>query len=155
MAYKMINARTETVDEKPSFRNLLTSKRCLIPADSFYEWKRDGKSKVPYRFILKSGQAFAFAGFWDSWLNPAGGIINTFTIITTTPNSLTEPVHNRMPVILSEDSERLWLDQGIRDKQFLKELLKPYPSELMESYEVSDIVNSTRNDDIRCIHRIN
>ncbi|NMB43555.1 MAG: SOS response-associated peptidase [Clostridiales bacterium] len=154
MAYKMINARAETVDERPSFRNLLKSKRCLIPADGFYEWKREEKNKIPYRFILRSGQVFAFAGLWDSWFNPNGDLINTFTIITTTPNSLLEPVHNRMPVILTEENEKLWLDPKFQDKHLLKELLKPYPSELMEKYQVSDIVNSPKNNDERCIQRI-
>lgn len=148
---KMINARAETIDEKPAFKNLLGRKRCLIPADGFYEWRRSGAFKQPYRVTLKNNSLFSFAGLWDSWISPTGRVVNTCTVITTTPNELMETIHNRMPVILTPDQEKLWLDPKITDSQFLKSLLRPYPSDLMTAYEVSKAVNSPRYDLPECV----
>ena len=124
-------------------------------ADGFYEWKVEGDTKTPYRFILNNEKPFAFAGLWDSWKNPEGGNVYSFTIITTSPNSVIESVHDRMPVILREEAEKLWIDTSVQDKQVLKGLLAPYPSELMKKYEVSTYVNSTRNAGMECIERVN
>ncbi|HHU31159.1 MAG: SOS response-associated peptidase [Zhaonellaceae bacterium] len=153
IGYKIINARAETIDIKPSFRHLITSRRCLIPADGFYEWKKEGKIKKPYRFILQGGKPFTFAGLWDSWTNQEGKIINSCTIITTRSNALIEPIHDRMPVILTKENEKLWIDQDLKEQELLKSLLKPYPEYLMEAYEVSSVVNSPKVDDERCIAR--
>jgi putative SOS response-associated peptidase YedK len=141
----LINARAETVDIKPSFKQSLKSRRCLIPADGFYEWKKEGTGKRPYRINLKNGDVFAFAGLWDTWTSPKGETINSCTIITTSANTMMEPIHSRMPVILPKEAEETWLhaDTGILT---LKGLLKPYRSEFMESYEVSTRVNNFRND---------
>ena len=105
IGHKMINARAETVDEKPSFKTCLQRKRCLIVADGFYEWKKEGSTKRPHRITLKNKELFGFAGLWDAWKSPTGEIVNSCTIITTTPNELMEPLHNRMPVILPKDVE--------------------------------------------------
>jgi putative SOS response-associated peptidase YedK len=148
---KMINARAETVDEKPSFRHSLQRKRCLILADGFYEWKKEGSSKRPYRIILNNKELFGFAGLWDTWKSPTGEIINSCSIITTTPNEIMVAIHDRMPVILSRDSERFWLDQSIVDSHFLKDLLVPYPAESMMAYEVSTLVNSPKNNGPECL----
>jgi len=148
---KLINARAETVDEKPSFKHSLQRKRCLIVADGFYEWKKEGSSKRPHRITLKNNELFGFAGLWDTWKSPGGDIVNSCSIITTTSNKLMSGIHNRMPVILSRDSERVWLDQSIVDSHFLKSLLVPYPAELMMAYEVSCFVNSTKNNGPECL----
>lgn len=145
IGYKMINARMETVDHKPSFKRLLTRRRCLIPADGFYEWKRDGDKKQPYRFQLKTKQPFAFAGLWDRW-EEGDKVIHSCTIITTEANTLVRDVHSRMPVILRNEAEKIWLDRTIEDSVKLKQLLLPYGAEDMESYPVSTLVNSPKND---------
>ena len=148
---RMINARAETVVEKPSFRKAFQSRRCLILADGFYEWKRDGKGKVPMRIVIKSGDPFGFAGLWETWKSPDGQLVKSCTIITTTPNAVTEPIHNRMPVILTEDAESLWLDPSNSDISELRELLVPYPANEMEAYEVSTLVNSPKHDVPECV----
>lgn len=148
---KMINARAETIDEKPAFKTLLQHKRCLILADSFYEWKKSGSVKQPYRITLKNNSLFSFAGLWDSWVAPTGEVVNTCTLITTPSNDLMEKIHTRMPAILSPEQEKLWLDPTVTDGQFLKKLLLPYPSSLMTAYRVSKIVNSTKYDLPVCV----
>lgn len=148
---KIINARAETVDEKPSFKHSLQRKRCLILADGFYEWKKEGSSKRPYRVTLKDRELFGFAGLWDTWKSSAGDIVNSCTIITTRPNELMEGIYDRMPVILSRNAEHVWLDQSIVDSGFLKSLLVPYPAELMVAYEVSAFVNSVKNNGPECL----
>lgn len=150
---KMINARAETLAQKPSFKKSFERRRCLIPADGFYEWQKvDGsKTKVPMRIVLKSREPFAFAGLWDTWQKPDGRELQSFTIITTGPNELMRPIHNRMPVILHEKAEDTWLDSDFKDTSKLSELLVPYPMEEMETYEVSPLVNSPRNDMPECI----
>lgn len=141
----MINARAETVAERPTFRSALLRRRCLIPADGFYEWQRSA-GRRPVRITLASGEPFAFAGLWDTWRDPRGDVVESCTIITTEANELLQPIHDRMPVILPEDVEPLWLDGGMRDGAALVGLLAPYPSEAMTAYEVSTLVNSAAND---------
>ena len=148
---RMINARAETVAEKPSFRRALARRRCLVLSDGFFEWRKHGGKKTPVRVVLKSGDPFAFAGLWETWRPRGGEAIRSCTIITTEPNSFMEPIHNRMPVILSRDAESAWLDRGIEDADLLAGLLAPYPSEEMAAYQVSTLVNSPRNDLPACI----
>jgi putative SOS response-associated peptidase YedK len=148
LAFKMINARAETLTEKPAYRSLLTNRRCLIPADGFYEWTlgSDGK-KQPIHFHLPDHELFAFAGLWTSRSDEASGeIIESCTIITTRPNALVAPVHDRMPVILPAEAESIWLDPSI-SKEHALSLLEPYPAELMAALPASRRVNSVRNDD--------
>jgi len=146
----MINARSETASTKPAFRDALKSRRCLIPADGFYEWKRDGKSKQPYCFEVNKGELFAFAGLWDRWKDPTGQWIKTCSILTTTPNAVTAPVHDRMPVILDPDGYELWLDPGMTNLAAASDLLKPFDARLMRSFPVSSRINSVANDDEEC-----
>ncbi|HEX9746430.1 MAG TPA: SOS response-associated peptidase [bacterium] len=148
---RMINARSETIDEKPSFKRPFKNQRCLILADGFYEWKKAGKEKIPIYVRLKSKEPFAFAGLWDRWVSGEGEVINSCTIITCEPNSLMKKFHHRMPVILTKASHDVWLNHESQDLDRLKELLKPYPAELMEAYMVSKEVNSPRNDSPECI----
>jgi putative SOS response-associated peptidase YedK len=152
---KMINARSETLLEKPSFRTAYKKKRCLIIADSFYEWKRlDDKKKIPMRIKLKSEELFAMAGLWENWKSPDGKSIFSCTVITTTPNNLVEDIHDRMPVILRPEDEKIWLDPSIPDTRLLDPLLVPLNENLMEVYEVSPLVNSPKNNSIELIQRI-
>ena len=150
VAAKMINARSETASTKPAFRDALKCRRCLIPADAFYEWKRIGKSKQPYCFEVNEGELFAFAGIWDRWKNASGNAVETCSILTTTPNAVTAVVHDRMPVILDLDSYDLWLDPGMKDVGLVSELLKPCDAKIMRSYPVSTRVNQVINDDEEC-----
>lgn len=143
---KMINARAETVSEKPSFRSALKSRRCLVPATGFFEWKREGKSKIPFLIRMKEQNGFCFAGLWDRWNSPEGEFIESFTIITTTPNELVSGIHDRMPVILPRESEKRWLGTAT-DLHDITSLLQPFPPEQMEACAVSSRVNSTTNDD--------
>ncbi|KAA3436719.1 SOS response-associated peptidase [Rufibacter hautae] len=140
-----INARAETITEKPSFRNLLKLKRCLVPADGFFEWKVTDHGKVPHRITMKDGDLFSFAGLWDEWLDKSTGeIINTFSIITASANELVNPIHDRMPVILSPEAEELWLD-GNESQQGFISLLQPFDADKMMAYPVSTLVNSATN----------
>jgi putative SOS response-associated peptidase YedK len=147
---RMINARCETIREKPSFRDLLATRRCLVLAHGFYEWRKDGAKKIPMRFRLKSGNSFAFAGLWDSWRKPDGNFVHSFTIVTTKPNDLMRQIHNRMPVMLNDDDALTWLTDRAEIGHSLT-LLKPFPAELMECYQVSTLVNDPRNDSPACI----
>ena len=142
----MINAWAETVGERPRFRSVLMRKRCLIPANSFYEWQRDSAGRRPVRIRLASEEPFAFAGLWDAWRKSQGEFVKSCAIITTEANELVRPIHDRMPVILPEDVESLWLDEELQDAAALVSLLGPYPSERMETYEVSTLVNSAFNE---------
>lgn len=148
---RMINARAETLAERPSFRAAFRRRRCLVVADSFYEWKRDGRNRTPMRISLESGELFAFAGLWESWTGPDGRRIPSCTIVTTAASEFIAPIHDRMPVILSQDAEPMWLDPDVQDTDALSELLTPYPSDLMSAYEVSSVVNSAANDVPECI----
>jgi putative SOS response-associated peptidase YedK len=150
-AINMINARSETITEKIPFKHCIKNQRCLIPADGFFEWKKEGKSKKPMRFTLDDKDLFAFAGLWDRWENKETGEgINTCTILTTQANRLVSPIHDRMPVILRKDLERLWIAEDINDMQ-VQSLLKPYDPTLMYSYEVHRDINNTKNDTSQCI----
>lgn len=152
---RMINARAETLLEKASFRNLVSHRRCLIPADGFYEWRREGNRKVPVWIHLKNKEPFAFAGLWDSWRNvELGDVLHTFTIITTEPNTLLRPIHNRMPVIYDGPMGRQWLEHGSDRAMTLAAVLRPWPSEYMEAWDVSPIVNAPANDSAACIQAV-
>ena len=152
---RMINARAETVDTSPAFRRAFERRRCLVVADGFYEWLKVGKERVPMRVSLSSGEPFAFAGLWETWRSPDGEPLASCTIITTTPNAVMEPVHNRMPVILPRNAEGVWLDtSGARSAAELKELLAPYVGPGLEVYEVSKLVNSPRNDTPEVLARV-
>jgi putative SOS response-associated peptidase YedK len=139
---KMINLRAETLGEKPSFRRLLDSKRCLLIADGFFEWKQENGVKYPMYFTLKDKEPFAFAGVWDTWANPQGEQIRSCSLITTEPNDLVAQVHNRMPVILPEEARQEWLNLDIRDTAFLEQLLVPFPADEMTVRQVSRAVNN-------------
>ena len=149
-AATMINARSETAGTKPAFRDALKSRRCLIPADGFYEWSRVGKTKQPYCFEVGNAELFAFAGIWDRWKNPSGNWVKTCSILTTTPNAVSSAVHDRMPVILDPDSYDIWLDPGMRNVTTASELLKPYDARLMRCYPISTRINHVANDDEEC-----
>ena len=145
---RMINARGETLEEKPAFRGSLKYKRCLILADGFYEWKSSAgkKVKTPFFIHMKDRKPFAFAGLWDSWNSPDGSQIKSCTIITTQPNELTSIIHDRMPVILHPRDYAKWLDPSPQTPEQLKPLIKPFPAELMNAYPVSTLVNTPAND---------
>ncbi len=148
-----INARADTVLQKPAFRNLVKNRRCLVLADGFYEWKIEGKAKQPYYFHLRDGRPFAFAGLWDCWQGEADPI-ESCTIITTDANELSRPVHDRMPVILNRDGCAAWLDAAIEDAGALQNLLKPYAAAEMESYAVGALVGNVKNNQPECIARV-
>jgi putative SOS response-associated peptidase YedK len=150
IASSTINAKSETAATKPAFRDPLKFRRCLIPADGFYEWKRNGASRQPFCFEVSDGGLFAFAGLWDGWRNPEGQWIKTCSILTTVPNAVTATVHDRMPVILHPDSYDLWLNPGTSDVQVVSDLLKPYDARLMRCYPVSTRINHVANDDEEC-----
>ena len=150
-ARPLINARAETLAEKPAFRSLLRSHRCLVPASGFFEWKKDGTRKTPFYFRLPDMPLFAFAGLYHQWRNPEGVTVSTYAIITCSANSLVAPAHDRMPVILPRTAEERWLDPAPLDVGELKGILAPYPAGLMESLPVSDLVNNPAADDERVI----
>jgi putative SOS response-associated peptidase YedK len=146
IGYKMINARAETVAEKPMYKRSFVSKRCLIPADGFYEWLKKDKEKIPFFFKLKSGDLFGFAGLYEIAHDAEGKELRSFIIITTEPNELMKPIHDRMPVILEKEDEEYWLNPDNVEVEPLLKLLRPFPSEKMERYPVSKEVNSSRID---------
>ena len=150
---RMINARSETLAEKPSFKNSFKRRRCLILADGFYEWQKvpGSKTKIPTYIRMKNGKPFAFAGLWENWHSADGSEILSSTIITTQPNELIKPIHNRMPVILPESTYELWLTPGEVAPQELSPILLPFNSDQMEAYPVSSLVNNPRNDSSNCI----
>jgi putative SOS response-associated peptidase YedK len=141
----MINARSETVAEKPAYRSAFRDRRCLIPADGFYEWRKEADGKQPFRFTMVDGAPFVFAGLWERWKRPDGTDLRSFTIIVTTANPLVSPIHDRMPVILDDDAATVWLTGG--NGKDLKALLAPFPAERMTATAVSRRVNSPKNDD--------
>ena len=147
---RMINARSETAPEKPSFRRAFRGRRCLIAADGFYEWKRENGGKQPYYFRMQDGRPFAFAGLWESWEKGGDGALLSCTILTTRANSVLNGIHERMPVILPPDAYDAWLDPDA-DREELGELMVPYPGDDLETYPVSRFVNSPRNNDERCV----
>jgi putative SOS response-associated peptidase YedK len=150
VAAQMINARSETATTKPAFRDALKSRRCLIPADGFYEWMRTAKAKQPYCFEVGDGELFAFAGLWDRWKDPSGNWVKTCSILTTIPNAVTSAVHDRMPVILDPDSYGFWLDPWMKDVDAASELLRPYDARAMRCFPISRRINHVANDDEEC-----
>ncbi|MGJ3195712.1 SOS response-associated peptidase [Peribacillus frigoritolerans] len=152
--YKMINARAETIAEKASFRNAYKKKRCLIIADSFYEWKKTPERKIPMRIKLKNHAPFGMAGLWESWKSPEGISVYSCSVITTVPNELMTSIHDRMPVILKPEDEKDWLNPSINDPAYLQQYLKSFDSEQMEAFEVSTDVNSTKNNTPNLIQQI-
>ena len=154
IGFQMINARAETLSQKPSFKSSFKKHRCIIPCSGFYEWEKlDKKTKVPYFIRLKNRKPFALAGLWDRWKKD-GGNLTTFTIITTAANKIIEPIHDRMPVILKSKIHDLWLNPDITDTDTINDFLKPYPSDEMELYKISTIVNNPKNDSPQCIEPI-
>lgn len=150
-AMNMINARAESVYQKIPFKHIVKNQRCLVPSDGFFEWRKEGKNKVPYRFNLNNDDSFSYAGLWDSWKNEeTGDTLNTFTIITTEANKVVKAVHDRMPVILRKDLEKLWIAEDVTESQAAS-LLRPYDTELMYSYAVHRAVNDARNNTPECI----
>ena len=155
MGFKMINARAETVADKPAFQDAFRHRRCLVVADGFYEWVREGKVKQPVYIRLKSQTPVGFAGLYSSWLSPEGEDICTCTIITTDANELLRPIHDRMPVIIPQDKEALWLDPLTTEKEKFQHLLKPYPDDEMEFYRVSPVMNKPEYDSAEIIAPVN
>ncbi|MCX6287118.1 MAG: SOS response-associated peptidase [Bacteroidetes bacterium] len=143
IGYRLINAKSETITEKPSYKNAFRSRRCLVPADSFFEWKKDGE-KDPYRILMKNEKPFSMAGIWDHWTTPDGEIIHSFSILTTSSNELMKDIHDRMPVILDPSDEKRWLSPLSESELLI--LLKPYPAERMKAYKISKLVNSPKID---------
>ncbi len=150
---RMINARSETVAEKPSFRGAFKKRRCLIPADGFYEWQKTNGGKQPYYIRMENGRPFALAGLWEIW-DRDGEEIRSCTILTTEANRLVGEIHHRMPVILPPEDYELWLDPSIQEADPLLPLLNPYPADPMEAYPVSRFVNSPKNDGPGCVERV-
>jgi putative SOS response-associated peptidase YedK len=142
----LFNARGETVNDRPAFRNAMKRRRCLIPADGFYEWKRDGSSNRPYFVRKKGGGALAFAGLWETWIGPNGEELDTAAIVTTDASPLIRPIHHRMPVILEPDAWDMWLDTARVDEHMAAALIAPARNELLEVYEVSPAVNRAIHD---------
>jgi putative SOS response-associated peptidase YedK len=148
----LINARADTVATKPAFRAAFKRRRCLIPADGFYEWKKaDGKNKQPFHIRMKPEHPFAFAGLWEHWGGQDSAAVDSCTIITTDANELLRPIHDRMPVILQTDDYDRWLNPKLEDVPTLEAMLQPFPAEEMTAYPISTLVNSPRNDSVACI----
>jgi putative SOS response-associated peptidase YedK len=155
IGFKTINAMSETAAEKPAFREAMRLRRCLIPANGFYEWPTVGsKEKQPYSFGMTDDSVFAFAGLWERWRDPAGEFVETCTTLTTKPNVLVADVHDRMPAILKPHDYELWLDPGIADAGLVVDCLKPFDSRLMKKYPVSTHVNRAENDDLECAQEV-
>jgi putative SOS response-associated peptidase YedK len=147
---RMINAKAETIMEKPAFKHSFRKRRCLVPCDGFFEWKQD-PARTPYRITLVQDQLFALAGIWDIWKDPSGEPVHSFAIITTGCNDMMASIHDRMPVILDKKAEKDWLSS--QDLGYLSSLLRPFPSHLMTAYPVSRLVNSPRNDSPEVLQR--
>jgi putative SOS response-associated peptidase YedK len=152
---KMINARSETVHEKPAFRHAIKHCRCIVVASGFYEWKQEGTRKAPLYIHFKDDSPMCFAGLWEHWKSPEGETIESCTILTTSSNKLIASLHDRIPVILHREEYPLWLDREVTDPEKLKPLYQPYPADVMEMYTVSPLVNSPRNDTPDLIKAIN
>lgn len=150
----MINARCETVHEKPAFRHLIKYKRCIVPASGFYNWQHIGDRKQPYYFHMDDGSPMCFAGLWDAWQTPDGKLLETFSILTTTANKLVAPIHERMPVILHPDDYGLWLNRNMHSPEELQGLYQPFFPDLMAAHKVPDLVNNSRFDGPACIVQI-
>ncbi len=152
IGFKLINARAENILEKPSFKTAFSQRRCLIPANGFFEWKKQGKQKIPYRIFLKTEEIFAIAGIWEAWKDTEGTVLNSFSIITTSPNKLMQDIHSRMPVILNQHDEQAWLFE--KDETYLKNLLQPFDASKMDAYQVSSKLNSPANNSSEIIERV-
>jgi putative SOS response-associated peptidase YedK len=148
---RLINARAETVAEKPAFLSALRRRRCLVAADGFYEWQRTGQRKQPYFIRLRDDRPFAFAGLWESWEGPDSSQLESCTLLTTEANELMRPIHDRMPVILPADGYRAWLDPTVEQPEQLLPLLRPYPAEELTAEAVSTFVNSPAHEGPECI----
>jgi putative SOS response-associated peptidase YedK len=153
-AKPLINARAETVSEKPTFRHLLAGNRCLVPASGFYEWKKEGLRKTPFYIRLRDCPLFAFAGLYDVWHAPNGEGFASYTIINTSANELVAPIHNRMPVILKSPDESCWLSDEQLSMADLAAILAPYPPSDMVAYPVTSLVNNPKADDERLIQKV-
>lgn len=151
---KMINACSETVTEKPAFRQAVRYRRCLVPASGFYEWKQEGKVKLPYYLQIKGSAPMVFAGLWETWKAPEGETVESCTILTTAANPLVEQVHERMPVILHPGEYWVWLDRSITEASGLVHLFQPYPADLMKMRRVSPLVNSAKNDLVQLLNPV-
>lgn len=151
MGSRMINARSETVADKPAFRDAYRQRRCVIPADGFYEWQKVAAGKQPYYFHRRDGRPLVFAGLWESWTDPDGRDLETCTILTTGANRVMSPVHHRMPVILPAKDRALWLDLGTEQKETLAALLKPCPDDLLALHPVTTRVGSPTFDEPACL----
>jgi putative SOS response-associated peptidase YedK len=147
---RLINGRSETILEKPAFRDSFRMRRCLVPADGFYEWKKAGRERYPFHFVMKDSSLFAFAGVWDRWRSPAGQVVESCSILTTAPNELLDGVHDRMPVILPQRHYQTWLTAPATEAQRLAELLVPFDASVMQRYPVSSLVNKPENDVPEC-----
>ena len=151
---RMINARAETIQEKPAFRHAIRYRRCIVPASGFFEWQVEGGKKQPLYLRIRERSIMGLAGIWEEWKTPEAALLETFAILTTTSNRLIEPIHDRMPVILHPREYDLWLDREVTDPEKLKRLYHPYLSELLEICRVSDLVNSPRNNSPACIEPV-
>ncbi len=154
IGFKMINARSETITEKPAYREAFKHRRCLIPADGFYEWKKEGKAKQPFSFCMADDSIFAMAAIWERWKGPQGDLLESCSILTTAPNALLKDVHDRMPVILRPEDYDLWLDPGMKKVEALADLLKPFDARKMRRYPVGTRVNSVKYDDPECAQSV-
>ncbi len=156
IGYSLINAKAETVAEKPAFRDAFKSRRCLIAADGFYEWKKIGaKTKQPYAITMKDRGLFGFAGLWERWTDKASGeVVRSCSIITTTPNEVCAPIHDRMPVIVAPEDYGKWLGEESADPLRLPQMLKPYPAERMTCFPVDSRVGNVKNDDAALVEAI-
>jgi putative SOS response-associated peptidase YedK len=150
----LINARSETVAEKPTFRHAIKYRRCIVPTSGFYEWDHSGGKKQPYYIQLADQSPMCLAGVWESWKAPDGSELETFAILTTSANKLVEPIHDRMPVILYPDTFNLWLSHNMHDPEQLQLLYQPFPAEEMHAFKVPDLVNNPRFDSPACIAQV-
>jgi putative SOS response-associated peptidase YedK len=151
---KLINARAESAAEKPAFKEALIRRRCIVPCDGFYEWKKEGKQRRPFCITVDDGSLFGMAGLWERWKAPDGKLIESCTILTTAPNAVVADLHDRMPAILPEDAYELWLDPGFGNIAGLSDLLRPFDPKRMAKYEVSSRVNRVENDDPSCAEAV-
>jgi len=154
IGYKTLNAKAETVHEKPAFKTAFLRRRCVIPADGFYEWQKTADDKQPMRILLKNHEIFGMAGLYDTWVAPDGSKLHSCTLITTKPNGLVAPIHDRMPVILRREDEAIWLDRERQDPELLHSLLVPFPEDEMMFYPVDKMVGNVRNEVPACIASI-
>ena len=150
---RMINARVETVGEKPAFRESVAHRRCVVPADGFYEWQKSAGGKQPFLLRLNKGAPFGFAGLWDCWRGSGGQVLETFTILTTVANALVEPIHKRMPVILDRQQREAWLQPWVGPES-IRQFWEPFPASAMETIPVSDYVNNPAHDSVECLQAV-